>query len=526
MGDPEIRSDEKVLMRTQGVHVKSIPFEGILTNRRIILVDRAKNILPPKEIPLGTVRDVETGENSIHDLTLTISIIAKTGETRQMILTFSRQDGGDRTRERDEWARLISESTSASFEQVIRKVIPGADAAPRQSAPAASPAESRQKIQPYADVPLPAKKSGETTPSEVPVTAAPSPADAVFCTRCGTRVSMDSAFCNKCGAPVVVPAALRPQPPSPASPPAQARRTPAEPVPAVPADISLQQSLAWDDEHEEAPVPVPASREKSRRPEKKGFLAGILSPKKRVAAPPKAAAPAPAHPPTKKSRGSLMPGRKTLIAGVVVLVVIIALAIGAVFVYPMLTNGSSADTSGTTGSSGSSGSSVPISGPLSNTGVATITVKATTAPTIPVTGVWVRISYIGTYEGTYGMPSDLQQVPGDSNPNSGDQTFEVVNGTGIVQATIQKEDSSVKHDLVVEIYNDGKLLTSGKTSDAYGRVTVSANVSTGTAVTGNQTAASPSLSPAAKAGNTTAAVKTTTVATAAKTTVPTTTKSP
>ena len=52
MGDPELRSDEKVLARTPGVYVKSIPFEGILTNKRIILIDRAKNLLPPKEIPL------------------------------------------------------------------------------------------------------------------------------------------------------------------------------------------------------------------------------------------------------------------------------------------------------------------------------------------------------------------------------------------------------------------------------------------------------------------------------------------
>ncbi|MFA5416227.1 MAG: hypothetical protein WC295_12085, partial [Methanoregula sp.] len=32
--DPALRSDEIVLVRTQGVYVKSIPFEGILTDRR------------------------------------------------------------------------------------------------------------------------------------------------------------------------------------------------------------------------------------------------------------------------------------------------------------------------------------------------------------------------------------------------------------------------------------------------------------------------------------------------------------
>ncbi len=67
MGDPELRSDESVILRTEGIFVKSIPFEGILTNKRIILVDRVKNLLPQKEIPLVTIKDVEVGENAIRD---------------------------------------------------------------------------------------------------------------------------------------------------------------------------------------------------------------------------------------------------------------------------------------------------------------------------------------------------------------------------------------------------------------------------------------------------------------------------
>jgi hypothetical protein len=116
------------------------------------------------------------------------------------------------------------------------------------------------------------------------------------------------------------------------------------------------------------------------------------------------------------------------------------------------------------------------------------------------------------------MPSDLQQIPGASAPNSGDQTFEVVNATGTIQATIQKEDSSTKHDLLVEIYKNGKLLTSGKSGDAFGRVTISTSAG----------AAAPVTTPA-KAGNTTATAKPTTVVTTVKTTAPsanTTAKSP
>ena len=94
MDDPELHGDEQILMRTQGVHVKSISFEAILTNKRIILVDRLKGILPPKEIPLATIQSVESGENAIRDLVITLGVITKTGGTRQMVLTFSREGGG------------------------------------------------------------------------------------------------------------------------------------------------------------------------------------------------------------------------------------------------------------------------------------------------------------------------------------------------------------------------------------------------------------------------------------------------
>ena len=139
MADPELRSDEKVLIRTQGVYVKSIPFEGILTNKRIILIDRAKNLLPSKEIPLVTIKEVESGENAIRDQIIMLSVMAKTGETRQMILTFSRQAGGNRIKERDAWVRVIKENASSSFDQVIRNVIPGPEPALRRAEPADRP---------------------------------------------------------------------------------------------------------------------------------------------------------------------------------------------------------------------------------------------------------------------------------------------------------------------------------------------------------------------------------------------------
>ena len=175
MGDPELRSDETIILRTQGIFVKSIPFEGILTNKRIILIDKAKNLLPQKEIPLVTIKDIVVGENAIRDQIITLSVVARSGEIRQMILTFSRQTGGNRIRERDAWAKALKENISSSFEQVIRKVIPGRGPAPRKSEHTVPPrieivSPGSRKIPPVpktsakADSPLPQVKISEARP--------------------------------------------------------------------------------------------------------------------------------------------------------------------------------------------------------------------------------------------------------------------------------------------------------------------------------------------------------------------------
>jgi hypothetical protein len=228
MGEPELRSDESVLLRTQGIFVKSIPFEGILTNKRIILVDRVTNLLPQKEIPLVTLKDFQAGENAIRDQIITLSVLAKTGETRQMILTFSRQTGGNRIRERDDWMRVLKENTSSSFEQVIRKVMPGIGQSPKKTIRAAPPrieiisSPVSHKVPPTEKTEVkkegediaPIKKILKTSPA--PSSSSPAakefdaspPGFGTYCSRCGNRVPDGSKFCNRCGSPIVVPGNL------------------------------------------------------------------------------------------------------------------------------------------------------------------------------------------------------------------------------------------------------------------------------------------------------------------------------
>lgn len=515
MGDPDLNRGEQVLLRTQGIHVKSIPFEGILTNRRIILVDRAKNIIPTKEIPLATVQGIETGENAIRDQILTLSVMAGSGEMRQMILTFSRTQGGNRARERDEWARFIRESMSAPVDQVQKRAAPSAP--PRievVNSPASPPGGVARKV--------PVKRVVETGVYEQPA-AAPAPApvpasrqpdlsssgEGVFCTRCGNRVSTESAFCDRCGSPIVAPATAPQQPASrrqyaAAAPPvpepvfeAPAAKIPPQSQRAAASQAPPRQPPAGYEEPaaERAPefsrpqVPVP-------KPAKKGLLSRLFSRDRKK---PTAKSPAPA--PELKARRSLMPGRKTVIAGVVIVVLIAVVAIGAVFVYPMLSSGVLSGDSSSGGSSSSSSSTT-----LTNTGVASITVKETTAAIIPVTGIYVHIIYIGSWKGTYGMRSDLQTAI-----DSGDRYYEVVNATGTVTADFQKQDSSTKHDFTVEIYKDGKVLETGTTKDAFGKVSISADV-------GGSAAEAEPASTAQATNRTAVATTITTTAAAVKTT--------
>jgi hypothetical protein len=525
MGDPDLRSDETVLVRTQGVYVKSIPFEGIITNKRIILIDRAKNLLPPKEIPLATIKDVEGGENAISDPVVTVTVITRTGETRQMVLTFSRSAGDNGNEDRDEWVKTLKENVSSSFEQVIRKVIPGVDQPPRRSEPSPSsrveinrnpvpPASPRHVPKHDVDPVHPIKKIIENAPSKIP--AAPrvpdTPELGMFCSHCGNKVPEGSGFCNRCGSSIIPPVNSTPATPAvpeyrapakPTQPPADRdiqtiehlfNRSPGK-VPAdspmaaspeSPAQKPAQRAYSPpydnppEDEVKPEPVPVlapaPAVTRQPQKPAKKPLIPRLFSPKELTQNPlsppsmPKAASP----PPQKPRRSIRMPGKKVFLAiGVIILLIVIAV-VGVVFVYPMISGNGSAAPGPALGSSSTTPTPVTISSPISS---GTIVVRETTAAAgAPATGVYAHVNYLGSWKVSYGMPSALKSVS-----DSGDKYLEIENATGPVQVTAEKLDSSTRHDLVVEIYKNGGLLTTGKTNVAYGKVTVSADATTGVA---------------------------------------------
>ncbi|MDD4137518.1 MAG: hypothetical protein PHT99_06445 [Methanoregula sp.] len=117
-------------------------------------------------------------------------------------------------------------------------------------------------------------------------------------------------------------------------------------------------------------------------------------------------------------------------------------------------------------SSGSS-SAAPQTTQLSNKGVASITVKETTPVSVPATGVYVEVSYLGSYSGTYGTNNSVQKTQ-----NSGDRVYTVEDTNGTIVAKFQKQDRSTSHDLTVQIWKDGKAVKFAKNGSAYGSVSV------------------------------------------------------
>jgi hypothetical protein len=85
-------------------------------------------------------------------------------------------------------------------------------------------------------------------------------------------------------------------------------------------------------------------------------------------------------------------------------------------------------------------------------------------------GVYVRVNYTGSWSGTYGVNGDTR-----SAQYSGEKIFQIENAQGSVSASFQKEDSS-DQKLAVEIYNNGKIVGSGSSTDPHGTVAITAEV--------------------------------------------------
>ena len=116
--------------------------------------------------------------------------------------------------------------------------------------------------------------------------------------------------------------------------------------------------------------------------------------------------------------------------------------------------------SGCTNNAGSSvATSIPTS--LSTTEVTPLP-PTPVQVAIPQTGVWLRVTYPGSYNGTYGSPGYYQTPVTDT----GDHFYQIATVGGPVVASIKKQDGS-GDALAIAIYKDGVLIKEESTTAPY-----------------------------------------------------------
>jgi hypothetical protein len=490
MGYPELDQDESIILETRNVKFKSISLDAILTNKRIILIDSKKNVLPPQDIPLTSIRIVEMGENAIRDPFLLLILSTVTGEKRQMVITFSRISGAERKRECNEWVKKLDSLREAIVPESYPADIPvqaeEPEITPEVSAPAPAPAPTRtviattRPVKKKIEISRPLSKIIEKSPvSPVPVETSSLPSG-TFCSRCGNRVPLNSTFCNHCGTPIVhVPEkGVQPQPAVPSvkvtiqpvvSPPAEQQNRPIDQVihsiePLIEDSVPRTQSAPLVPKNvaeQKAEPPVPASPvpepQQDPTPEVNWpVLSTTVSPmvpeKEPEAAPPEIPPPPPAPVP----EGGKPNYRMIALVGVAIIAIIIAIVfLPGLMSSPAGGTGSNLTTLAITTVATPSPTTIPKT-PVTPV-ITTPVTPAKVTVLIPQNGVWVRVTYPGTYTGSIGMPNDLH-----ASTDSGDRFYQISTTNGTVAVSLMKTDGS-SDKLNVEIYKNGVLVKQAST---------------------------------------------------------------
>ncbi|MDD1701909.1 MAG: hypothetical protein LUQ31_02865 [Methanoregula sp.] len=503
MGYPELKSDESIILTAQHVKVKSVPFELVLTNRRLILIDSAKNIIPTQAIALATIRNVARGENAIRDPVLTLTILTDTADTREMALTFAMQTAGERKREAEEWVKALRKYSAEAAHYPAEPT-----AAPAPSAPEpvyretpASPG-TKKKIEIARPIKKVAVDTSHLPPKPVETSSLP---EGSFCGRCGNRIPSGSTFCNRCGTKVLteqeaaagiaaeVPAAVPQVSVPPVAQPADHNSRPIEQIihsiePLIEDSVPRTQPTPEVPSHQKDTTPAPA--EQAEVPPVSTVPASA-EPAAPVVVPDAAAAPAPAEtstgipadaqfppmPPLPPVPSAPAKKRSKVLIAVIAVIVVIAVAVGGMLllnyipgagttapaVTPTPTETTAIPTTVTT---------VPTTVPT--TVVTTIAVPTTTQVSIPQSGVWIEIIYAQTYTGSVGTPGSQQTVS-----DTGDHFYQIPAKDGLVTASLEKTDGSADK-LTVNVYKDGTLVTTESTTIPKGKLDVQAVLSTPT----------------------------------------------
>ena len=491
MGYPDLKSDESIVLTAQHVKVKSVPFELVLTNRRLIIIDSEKNVVPTQQIALFSIRNVMAGENAIRDPVITLTILTDTADTREMALTFVRQTAGERRREADEWAKAL------------RKYIAEAATQPEETVAAPPAADFRPDhgsipgIKKRIEIAGPIKKIAVDTshlpPKPVETTSLP---EGSFCGRCGNRIPPGSTFCNRCGTRVNVPAeeaivpAAAPQvttapaattgagerkigggrpieqiihsiepliedsvPRTAAAPPVPEPTAPAEPT----SEPAAQDAATPATPPEGSPDVGAATAEGAPVADGGQGIAAI---------PPVPPIPPVPQPPRR--------GLRKVLAAAIIVIVIIAIVAGGFVVFSGLNKTGAVAPVTTPVSTAATTVPTPTPTQVPTTVVTTIAVATTPQVQIPQSGVWAEVTYDKTYTGLVGTPGSQAQV-GDT----GDHFYRIPTTDGTVFIALQKTDGT-GDVLKVILYKDGTVIKTMTTDNPYGSINLQLSLATPT----------------------------------------------
>ncbi|MCK9580109.1 MAG: hypothetical protein M0Q92_06615 [Methanoregula sp.] len=109
MGSPYLNTNESIILSAHDLVINMVSAEAILTNQRLMLVDKNHPRILPQDILFTAVETVTIGDNMDNDPVLTLSVVTPDGTRQPLGMAFPQSMRTERTAERDEWAARIRE---------------------------------------------------------------------------------------------------------------------------------------------------------------------------------------------------------------------------------------------------------------------------------------------------------------------------------------------------------------------------------------------------------------------------------
>lgn len=109
MGSPYLKSGEGIVLTTTRVSVGAVPYDVMLTTRRIFLIDAQSPRFDPGILPLDTLLSVRSGMTPANDPVIILLFRTQegTGKQQPVNLVFSQTKNENRSAERDDWVRNL-----------------------------------------------------------------------------------------------------------------------------------------------------------------------------------------------------------------------------------------------------------------------------------------------------------------------------------------------------------------------------------------------------------------------------------